>query len=434
MQMSCSCVTDKRPSLRLLWSSCALVQQGELSPARAMGGASELHFLKEPGDVIAVRDRPLLLDCEAEGEGPVSVAWRRNGVTVETSERVSVLANGSLLIRKFSKRRQDNQSDSGEYECAVTNGNGLVLVSRRARVRVASLPKFLSQPQSLVVPEGGVARLSCQLNAVPEANVTWQRNRQEVTRGDPRYTLLPVGILQIASVSRTDAGLFRCVASNIANTRYSDEAQLSVTVSGPRLYQEPVILSGPQNLTITVHQTAILECVATGNPRPIVSWSRLDGRSIGVEGVQVLGSGNLMISDASIDHSGVYVCSANRPGSRVRRTALGLLQVQAPPEFVQWPQSLSRPVGGSAVFTCTARGVPEPTVTWLKNGRLLKTDANVSISKNNSTLSIARITADDEAIYQCIAENSAGTNQASARLALTQGAHLPSCPTAQEAL
>lgn len=43
----------------------------------------------------------------------------------------------------------------------------------------------------------------------------------------------------------------------------------------PRIYKEPVILSGPQNLTITVHQTAILECIATGNPRPIVSWSRL---------------------------------------------------------------------------------------------------------------------------------------------------------------
>lgn len=53
-----------------------------------------------------------------------------------------------------------------------------------------------------------------------------------------------------------------------------------------------------------------------------------DGRSIGVEGIQVLGTGNLMISDATLQHSGVYVCSANRPGSRARRTALGRLVVQ----------------------------------------------------------------------------------------------------------
>lgn len=124
-----------------------------------------------------------------------------------------------------------------------------------------------------------------------------------------RYTLLPNGVLQITGAQQADRGLFRCVASNIANTRYSHEAQLSVTgktklratkptvtlfaaslfsvlmmlsgsgpVSGSRIYREPVILSGPQNLTINVHQTAILECIATGNPRPIVSWSRLGNK------------------------------------------------------------------------------------------------------------------------------------------------------------
>lgn len=59
-----------------------------------------------------------------------------------------------------------------------------------------------------------------------------------------------------------------------------------------------------------------------------VCLSLADGRSIGVDGIQVLGTGNLMISDVSLQHSGVYVCSANRPGSRMRRTALGLLVVQ----------------------------------------------------------------------------------------------------------
>lgn len=43
-----------------------------------------------------------------------------------------------------------------------------------------------------------------------------------------RYTLLPNGVLQITGVQRSDSGLFRCVASNIANTRYSNEAQLSI--------------------------------------------------------------------------------------------------------------------------------------------------------------------------------------------------------------
>ncbi|KAM3873569.1 immunoglobulin superfamily DCC subclass member 3-like [Diretmus argenteus] len=368
-----------------------------------------------------------MLDCQVEGEGPISVTWRRNGVPVATGIRASVLANGTLLIKNFSKRRESNETDAGEYDCAAQNHYGM-LISRKARVQLASLPKFLSHPESVVVDEGGVARLTCQVNGIPEANITWQRDRRPLSPGDARYTLLPNGVLQITGVRRMDSGAYRCVATNIANIRFSHEAQLTATVAGSRTYQEPVILSGPQNLTITVHQTAILECIATGNPRPIVSWSRLDGRSIGVEGIQVLGTGNLMISDVTLQHSGVYVCSANRPGSRSRRTALGRLVVQAPPEFLQWPQSVSRPTGGSAVFSCTAQGVPEPHLIWLKNGKILSPGGNVKLTNNNTTLAITRITAEDEAIYQCIAENSAGTNQASARLAISQGGELPEAP------
>lgn len=52
-------------------------------------------------------------------------------------------------------------------------------------------------------------------------------------------------------------------------------APLLLPGSQSSVYKEPMILVGPENLTLTVHQTAILECIATGYPRPIVSWSRL---------------------------------------------------------------------------------------------------------------------------------------------------------------
>ncbi|XP_015235332.1 PREDICTED: immunoglobulin superfamily DCC subclass member 3 isoform X1 [Cyprinodon variegatus] len=389
--------------------------------------ASELSFILEPSDVIAVRDRPLMLHCQVQGEQPITITWRKNGLPLPSSPRVQVLENGTLLIQRFQKRRDGSDADMGEYDCAAQNRYGM-LVSRKAKVNLASLPKFHTHPVSMFVDEGGVARFQCQINGVPEATITWEKDRRPLNTSDSRYTLLPMGILQITGVRRTDSGIFRCVASNIANTRYSHEATLNVTGGAPRTYKEPVILSGPQNLTLTVHQTAILECIATGNPRPIVSWSRLDGRSIGVEGIQVLGTGNLMISDVSLQHSGVYVCAANRPGTRMRRTALGRLVVQAPPEFLQWPQSVSRPAGGSAVFTCVAQGVPDPHLIWLKNGKVLTPGQNVKLTNNNSTLALTRISSDDEAIYQCIAENSAGTNQASARLAVAQAKDLPAAP------
>ncbi|XP_033973283.1 immunoglobulin superfamily DCC subclass member 3-like [Trematomus bernacchii] len=91
----------------------------------------------------------------------------------------------------------------------------------------------------------------------------------------------------------------------------------------------------------------------------------------------------------------------------------------APPEFSQWPQSLSRPGGGSAEFSCSASGEPQPHIIWLKNGKLLSVSGTVRLSNVNTTLSITQISPEDEAIYQCIAENSAGSNQASARLSIS---------------
>lgn len=38
-----------------------------------------------------------------------------------------------------------------------------------------------------------------------------------------------------------------------------------------------------------------------------------------------------MISDLTVQHSGIYVCAANKPGTRVRRTAQGSLVVQGEP-------------------------------------------------------------------------------------------------------
>uniref|UniRef100_F6WFL2 Immunoglobulin superfamily DCC subclass member 3 n=1 Tax=Monodelphis domestica TaxID=13616 RepID=F6WFL2_MONDO len=392
--------------------------EGELRPS------SELAFVQEPGDVVALREHPLLLRCQVEGEPPISISWQRDGTPLGNSSGATLMPDGSLHLGGFPTHRALQGSllppaSVHEYNCVAQNRYGR-LVSRRARVQLASLSRFHQHPESMVVEQGGVARFQCLIRGVPEPTISWEHNRTALSAAHHRFTLLPAGILQITNVGQSDVGTYRCVARNVANTRYSQEAQLALSVSPPRLLQEPEILSGPQNLTLTVHQTAVLEAIRYG-------------RSIGVEGIQVLGTGNLMISDVSVQHSGVYVCAANRPGTRVRRTAQGVLLVQAPPEFVQWPQSVSKPPGSSAIFTCVAQGVPEPRLIWLKNGKVLSPGENVRLTHNNSTLMLAGVTPADEAIYQCVAENSAGSNQASARLAVTGAPEPPPAPQGLQA-
>ncbi|XP_016063995.1 PREDICTED: immunoglobulin superfamily DCC subclass member 3 [Miniopterus natalensis] len=392
-----------------------------------LGHSAELAFAMEPSDDVAVPGQPIMLGCKVEGTPPVRITWRKNGVELLESPHSTMLANGSLMIHHFQLDQGSSPSDEGDYECVAQNRFGLV-VSRKARIQAATMSDFHVHPQAIVGEEGGVARFQCQIHGLPKPLIMWEKNRVPIDTDNERYTLLPKGVLQITGLRAEDSGIFHCVASNIASVRVSHGARLTVSGSGSGAYKEPMILVGPENLTLTVHQTAVLECVATGNPRPIVSWSRLDGRPIGVEGIQVLGTGNLIISDVTVQHSGVYVCAANRPGTRVRRTAQGRLVVQAPAEFVQHPQSISRPAGTTAMFTCQAQGEPPPHVTWLKNGQVLGPGGHVRLKNNNSTLTISGIGPEDEAIYQCVAENSAGSSQASARLTVLWAEGLPGPP------
>ncbi|KAF3832711.1 hypothetical protein F7725_026376 [Dissostichus mawsoni] len=389
---------------------------------------AELSFRLEPRDIIAVQEQPLMLHCQVDGIPPITIQWRHYGLLLTQDQHHTTFINGSLLIAHFQKPKSDRSSDEGDYECVAENYFGLV-VSRKARIQAATMADFHEQPESVHAEEAGVARFQCQIHGLPEPLISWEKDSRPVDTKDERYTLLPTGVLQITGVRDKDSGKFCCVAHNSAGVKHSTEALLTVSGSQSSVYKEPMIVVGPENLTLTVHQTAILECVATGYPRPIVSWSRLDGRPIGVEGIQVLGTGNLMISDVGVQHSGVYVCAANKPGTRVRRTAQGRLVVQAPAKFVQAPQSIARPVGTTAIFTCQAQGEPEPQLTWLKNGQILEPGGHVKLRNNNSTLTIYGVSQDDEAIYQCIAENSAGSTQASARLTVLGANGLPGVPS-----
>lgn len=86
--------------------------------------------------MIAVRDRLLMLHCQVQGEQPITIAWRKNGLPLTSSQRIQVLENGTLLIQRFQKRREGSEADMGEYDCAAQNRYGM-LVSRKVKVHLA---------------------------------------------------------------------------------------------------------------------------------------------------------------------------------------------------------------------------------------------------------------------------------------------------------
>ena len=82
----------------------------------------------------------------------------------------------------------------------------------------------------------------------------------------------------------------------------------------------PLIITPLDNTTILIHEgmNRSFTCEATGYPIPTVTWHRVDGPS--VDGVPISESiltkdgsviANLMITNASREHTGAYSCIAN---------------------------------------------------------------------------------------------------------------------------
>ncbi|XP_044516039.1 protogenin [Gracilinanus agilis] len=386
---------------------------------------SELFFIKEPQDVTVTRKDPVVLDCQAHGELPIKITWLKNGAKVSENKRIHALSNGSLYISEVEGKRGE-PSDEGLYQCLALNKYGAIL-SQKAHLTLATISAFEVQPVSIEVQEGGVARLSCKITSHPPAIITWELNRTSLPLAMDRITALPTGVLQIYGVGQKDAGNYRCVATTIASRRKSIEATVTVIpAKESKSFHKPTIIAGPQNITTSLHQTIVLECMATGNPKPIISWSRLDHKSIDVFNTRVLGNGNLMISDVKLQHAGIYICRATTPGTRNFTVSMATLTVLAPPSFVEWPESLTRPRAGTARFVCQAEGIPSPKMSWLKNGRRIH--SNGRIKMYNSKLVINQIIPEDDAIYQCMAENSQGSILSRARLTVVMSEDRPGAP------
>ena len=65
-----------------------------------------------------------------------------------------------------------------------------------------------------------------------------------------------------------------------------------------------------ETVTTLLGQTAELECVATGNPPPVVSWRRGAQVLPGLEGRVSLLAGLLRVAAVTLDDEGVYTCMA----------------------------------------------------------------------------------------------------------------------------
>jgi hypothetical protein len=74
------------------------------------------------------------------------------------------------------------------------------------------------------------------------------------------------------------------------------------------------------------------------------------------------------------------------------------------------PRTTVIEAGRTKYLSCDARGSPEPTITWLKNGQPLSpTDnAHVQVLSDGRQLQLVNVRLDETGTYTCIASNPVG--------------------------
>uniref|UniRef100_A0A3B1JAK9 Contactin 4 n=1 Tax=Astyanax mexicanus TaxID=7994 RepID=A0A3B1JAK9_ASTMX len=284
-------------------------------------GRSHLHWAQMLRDAYTAIEDDLHWDCRANGKPPPVYRWLKNGHTLESQGRINV-DGGKLRISKVSLE------DSGMYQCLAKNEHSVIYASAELKV-VASPPDFSRSPlkKSTLVQRGGEVIIECRPHASPRASFTWRRGG-EILRDSDRWTVLEDGTLRITNVSEGDAGRYTCVARNPFGTASS---------SGTLVVKEPTkITVPPLSMDATVGESIVLPCEVSRDSGvdPTFKWF-FNGKLIDFsrhEHFEMIGggsSGDLMVRNIQLKHSGKYVCMVHTAVDSV--SAAADLIVRGPP-------------------------------------------------------------------------------------------------------
>ncbi|NWW37465.1 HMCN1 protein, partial [Panurus biarmicus] len=343
-------------------------------------------------DHIVILHSPLELDCSARGTPSPTITWFKDGQPVGEESGHKVLLNGQKLVISEAQ-----VSDSGRYKCVAANKAGEYEKEFDVTVHVPPTIKSAGPSERAVVLHKPVM-LQCIASGIPSPSITWLKDGQPVNTARGNIRLEASGrVLQLDKALPGDAARYTCVATNAAG-----EAQQHTRL---HVHEPPSLENAGKilNETVVVNNPIHLECRASGNPLPAVSWSK-DGRALAARG-QVLRIEGVQVAD-----SGLYRClAANAAGTA---ELLYSLQVHVPPSISGSSDMVTVVVNNAVRLDCEARGIPAPILTWLKDGSPVSSVSNgLQVLSGGRVLALPSAQLSDTGTYTCVAVNAAGESQ-----------------------
>ncbi|XP_036834633.1 hemicentin-1 isoform X2 [Oncorhynchus mykiss] len=358
------------------------------------------------GNVTATPGSSAVLTCHVTSTVQFNLTWHRGGVDARLDPRRRPLANLSLDINSIGP------DDAGWYECVATNEGGVSI--ERIYLIVQEPPQVSVDPRHQTFTTGQEVRIRCSARGYPAPHLVWTHNDMFLM-GSSRHRMTPDGSLIIRNMEQKDAGVYGCLASNLAGT----DTQTSVLT----YIESPVVIVVLSEILIGLGETTILACSASGIPQPEIRWFKgdLQLRPSSYMDIDPLG-GTLTIKETQDVDAGDYTCVAANPSGTSSPGKI-TLDVGSAPQFTREPSDVAADIGSNVTLPCHAQGYPEPQITWRREDNapiFTRRPTHSTITqKTGGDLQISNLWVEDETVYVCEAQNQFGRIQTHARVTVT---------------
>jgi len=261
-------------------------------------------FISESMSMLVNEGETVRLPCIVDRITGFVLLWNQG-------EKVLTVAN-QVMEKRFRMEKKDNGNeliidlvspeDAGEYVCQISAYEPK-FQTHTIKVRVE--PVIETVPgELLVVREGESAALSCEvIRGSPAPTLSWRRkHKDEEIKG---------GTIKWNSVSRHDAGHYRCMAENgFGREPVTKEVKMEV-------HHAPHVELENEFIHTTAGEEVKVVCTVHCSPRCKIGW-RKDGMVIDQSNqnyyINSLGAMHtLTIFKASKEFFGEYTCSAENP-------------------------------------------------------------------------------------------------------------------------
>ncbi|XP_032182436.1 carcinoembryonic antigen-related cell adhesion molecule 1-like isoform X5 [Mustela erminea] len=270
-----------------------------------------------------------------------------------------------------------------------------------AQVTVESVPPRATEGKDVLLQVHNLPRDTGRFNwykgATTEENrriLSYILDTQKTVIGPARSgreTVYPNGSLLFQNITLNDTGVYTLQIINRSYDTVQVTGQLHVS-DGP---DAPTI--SPSDSYYHPGANLNLSCHAASNPPAQYSWL--------INGRPQTNTQELFIPNITANDSGSYTCLASNSDTRLNKTTVKTITVSEPLAQPSLHASNTTLTEDDSVFLTCSTNNTGVSIGWLFDGQSLKLTERMTLSQDNSTLTIHPVRKEDAGNYQCEVSN-----------------------------